>query len=76
METLDGLRSWLSDYLRSSWTDFYNPIVYRDAGVPEPYEARKEALSAAPCREHRERASANLIDYFLATGILAEAPAL
>jgi len=75
-ETLAGVRAWLADYLRSSWADFYNPAVYKDAGIDDPYGARKEALEAKPCREHRERASAKLVDYFLDTGILDEAPAL
>jgi hypothetical protein len=75
-ETLEGVRAWVGDYLRSSWNDFYNPAVYRDAGVSDPYAARKEALAAAPCRAHRERASAKLIDYFLDAGILTEAPSL
>jgi len=75
-DTLPGLRRWLSDYLRSSWNDFYNPAVYRDAGIPDPYEARKEALEAEPCRRHRERVSAKLVDYFLETGILGEVPSL
>jgi hypothetical protein len=75
-ETLAGVRAWLGDYLRSSWNDFYNPAVYRDAGLSDPYAARQEALAATPCREHRERVSAKLIDYFLDSGILTEAPAL
>ena len=74
--TLEGLREWLVNYLRASWADFYNPAVYKDAGVPDGYEARKFALEAEPCREHRARASKKLVDYFLETGILDEVPAL
>jgi hypothetical protein len=75
-ETLARVRSWLGDYLRSSWLDFYNPTVYRDAGVPDPYGAREAALASDACRSHRERASAGLLGYFLETGILTEVPAL
>ena len=74
--TLDGLRDWLGNYLRSSWNDFYNPAVYRDAGIADAYEVRQAALDAPACRAFRERVSTKLIDYFLDTGILAEAPAL
>lgn len=75
-ETLTGVRDWLAEYLRSSWADFYNPQVYRDAGVPDAYEARQAALAADVCREHRVRVSRKLLDYFLEVGILAEEPVL
>lgn len=75
-ETLAGVREWLAEYLRASWADFYNPQVYRDAGVPDAYEARQAALAADVCREHRVRVSRKLLDYFLEVGILAEEPAL
>jgi hypothetical protein len=75
-ETLAGLRDWLADYLRSSWADFYNPQAYRDAGVPDAYEARQAALTDDVCREHRVRVSRKLLDYFLEVGILAEEPVL
>ncbi|MDJ0866157.1 MAG: diiron oxygenase [Myxococcota bacterium] len=70
-EVLDDLRTWLADYLRSSWADFYNPSAYRDAEVPDAYAARKAALANPVCQEHRVRASRKLIDYFLDTGIMA-----
>lgn len=76
VETLDGMRSWLGAYLKSSWADFYNPSMYKDAGVPDAYEARKAALASGVCREHRERVSGKLVSYFLDTGILLEEPAL
>jgi hypothetical protein len=74
--TLEGLRRWLGDYLRSSWTDFYNPSVYRDAGVPDAYAARQAALADPGCAEHRHRVSRKLVDYFREVGILEEVPAL
>ncbi|MCG8591478.1 MAG: diiron oxygenase [Proteobacteria bacterium] len=75
-ETLAGLRSWLGDYMRSSWADFYNPSMYRDAAIPDAYPARQAALKHPACRAHRERASERLVKYFLDTGILEQAPEL
>jgi hypothetical protein len=75
-ETRNGVREWLAEYLRSSWADFYNPQVYRDAEIPNAYEARQAALAADVCREHRVRVSRKLLDYFLEVGILLEEPAL
>jgi hypothetical protein len=75
-ETLDGLRTWLPDYLRASWRDFYNPAVYRDAGIADPHGARDVALASPVCQAHRERVSEKLVRYFIDTGILLEAPSL
>ena len=75
-EVIDNLRAWLAEYLKSSWTDFYNPRVYRDAGIPDAYEVRQAALRSPVCLEHRRRVSKKLIDYFLETGILLSEPSL
>lgn len=75
-ETLGGFRTWLADYLRASWGDYYNPTMYRDAGIADAYEVRQMALGHPACATHRQRASAKLVKYFVGTGLLAEAPAL
>lgn len=75
-ETVQSFQKWLQDYLVSSWADFYNPSMYRDAGLEDAYAVRQRALSHPACRANRERASEKLIDYFVETGILDEAPAL
>ena len=75
-ETLAGFRKWLSEYLVSSWADFYNPTVYKDAGLANAYEIRQMAMAHPVCREFRERASSKLVKYFLKHGFLDEAPAL
>lgn len=81
-EVLTRFRGWLAQYLKSSWADFYNPSMYRDAGITresglgDPYELRQIALEHPACRAHRERASKKLITYFLRNGMLSEAPAL
>lgn len=71
-----SFQKWLADYLRSSWGDFYNPAVYKDAGLPDGYGIRKLALEHPACREMRERVSQKVIDYFLDVRLLDEAPAL
>lgn len=75
-ETLAGFRGWLVDYLRSSWGDYYNPAMYRDAGLDDGYELRQLALSNPAGVEHRRRASAKLVGYFIDCGLLAEEPVL
>ena len=62
--------------LISSWGDFYNPAVYKDAGIPDGYKVRKMALEHEACAAFREEASSKLVDYFLDIGLLSERPRL
>jgi hypothetical protein len=75
-ETLAGFRGWVGEFLRASWRDFYNPSVYRDAGVPDPFAARRIALESPVCRRHREVVSKSLLGFLLQAGILEAVPAL
>ncbi|GAB4568440.1 MAG: diiron oxygenase [Rhizobacter sp.] len=75
-ETLAGFREWLVAYLRASWGDYYNPAMYRDAGLADSYELRQMAMAHPVCAEQRKRASAKVVSYFIKTGLLAEEPSL
>lgn len=71
-----GFQKWLAQYLKSSWADFYNPTMYKDAGLEGAYKIRKAALAHPATAEHRERASRKLVNFFLENNLLAEEPAL
>ena len=75
-EILAGFRSWLVEYLRASWGDYYNPTMYRDAGLADAYEVRQMALAHPACAAHRQRASSKLVTYFVKIGLLADEPLL
>jgi hypothetical protein len=75
-EQLAGFRAWLVEYLKASWGDYYNPTMYRDAGLADGYELRQLAMTHPECAAQRRRASAKLVDYFIKTGLLTEEPAL
>lgn len=75
-DELASFRAWLVSYIDASWRDFYNPSVYRDAGVPDPYAAREQALRSPVCREHRQRCSARFLLNLVESGILTEVPTL
>lgn len=75
-DVLADFRAWLVEYLRASWGDFYNPTMYRDAGLAEAYQVRQMALGHPACAAHRQRASAKLVKYFIKTGLLSEEPLL
>lgn len=75
-EQLERFQTWLGNYFASSWTDFYNPSVYKDTGIENAYRVRKEALENPTCRAWRTKASERLMKFFLSNGFLRQAPTL
>ena len=75
-EQLAGFRQWLVDYLRASWGDYYNPSMYRDAGLADSYELRQMAMAHPAGVALRRAASAKLVTYFIKNGLLTEEPVL
>ncbi|MAG31873.1 MAG: hypothetical protein CL908_13375 [Deltaproteobacteria bacterium] len=75
-EQLASFQKWLCDYLVSTWGDFYNPSVYRDAGIDDAYQIRKMAIAHPTCRQMRTDVSQKIVDFFVKQGLLDEAPAL
>lgn len=73
---LATFRAWVVDYLDAAWRDFYNPSVYKDAGLEDPYGVRQAALAHPACRAHRNRVSGKLLAYLVDAGILLEEPVL
>ena len=73
---LFGVQTWLAQYLRASWADFYNPSMYRDAGIPDAFNVRAAIMAHPSSARLREAASAKLVRLFVDAGLLAEAPAL
>ena len=75
-EEMTSFQTWLANYLASCWGDFYNPTVYKDAGLKDGYGIRKMALQHDACKQMRERVSEKVVNYFLGVGLLSEPPAL
>ncbi len=75
-EQRQAFRTWLVDYINASWRDFYNPSVYRDAGIADPYAVREMALASPVCRAHRQRCSDKYVKNLITCEILLEAPVL
>jgi hypothetical protein len=75
-EQLEAFQSWLGKYFVSSWSDFYNPSVYRDAGLDNAYQLRLDAMSNPTQQAFRESTSAKLLKFFLKHGFLNKAPTL
>lgn len=75
-ETLQNLRQYLQNYFVGTWAEYYNPDVYKDAGLEKSYEIREKAFSYPQCRKHRQEVSAKCIRFFVDADILEEEPQL
>ncbi len=74
-EMLQCVRDDLQAFLLMTWKEYYNPDVYRDAGLDEPYELQEMAWQHPACIEHRKEVSGVLTKYLSENGILEETPA-
>ena len=69
------IRSYLAQFLVASWREYYNPDVYADAGLDDPWGVAETAWSAPAQREHRRSVSAKCTQFLITTGILTKEPA-
>ncbi len=74
--TLAGFRSWLAEYMRVMWVTFYNPVAYKDAGIPDAYEAARTAMASEYQTQLREKISAGVVKFFMKCGLLDAQPVL
>jgi hypothetical protein len=75
-ETRDGVREYLKNYIATTWKEYYNPAVYLDAGLENPFDIQEEAFQSEVTRAHRRQISTGCVRFLMETGILAELPQL
>ncbi|MBC7660574.1 MAG: diiron oxygenase [Chitinophagaceae bacterium] len=75
-ETLQGISIYLLSYMVATWKEYYNPEMYRDAGLSDSYEMMTEAWNCEAQKNLRREASSKCIRFFLDTGIITEEPDL
>lgn len=75
-QTTVSVRQYLSDYIIATWKEYYNPDVYKDAGLSQPYDLIDISWNSDLCRQHRQKVSARLIAFLKDKQILLEAPSL
>ncbi|MBA9006779.1 diiron oxygenase [Thermomonospora cellulosilytica] len=68
------IRAYLAQFLVATWREYYNPDVYADAGLADPWEVAEQAWSAPAQREHRRRVSAKVLGYLTGIGLLDKEP--
>lgn len=75
-EVLQNCRNYLSSYIVSTWKEYYNPDVYADAGLANPYDIVEKAWDNDAARNHRKKVSAKVISFLKEREMIAGEPAL
>jgi len=75
-ETLSGAREYLRGYITATWKEYYNPDVYKDAGLEDPYGLQQRVFADEHCRKHRREVSEKFLRYLVKQGILEKEPQL
>lgn len=63
-ERLAEVQAYLARYVRHSLETFYNPEMYRDAGLPEPLRLRQELLAHPARRKFHDQLLKRLRRFF------------
>jgi P-aminobenzoate N-oxygenase AurF len=66
----------LESYVVACWREYYNPEVYRDAGLADPVALREAAFAHPESRERRRAMSARCLRSLREAGVPVEEPAL
>lgn len=73
-QTVEDVRGYLAAFITSSWREYYNPDVYADAGLADPWEAAETAWRSPQQREHRRAVTAKCLGFLATEKILPEEP--
>jgi hypothetical protein len=71
---VDEIRGYLRQFFVASWREYYNPDVYADVGLPDPWRLADEAWATQAQRAHRREVSTRCLQFLLSTGIFTEEP--
>ena len=70
-EVVDGIRAHIEAFVTATWREYYNPDVYRDAGVAEPWAVARRAWDHPATRAHRDEITSFCVRPLVAAGVLA-----
>lgn len=68
----DELRDEVGDFFTATWREYYNPDVYADAGLDDPWALAETTWSAPVQRTHRRTVSIGCQEFLISAGILLE----
>jgi hypothetical protein len=52
--TRAGVRNYMASYVEATWREYYNPYVYRDAGLADAYQLARDTFAAPVARARRD----------------------
>jgi hypothetical protein len=70
------LRGYLESYVVATWREYYNPQVYRDAGLDDPWALARKTWQSPIALDHRKTVSARCLGFFVRAGVLEQEPVL
>jgi hypothetical protein len=75
-ETLFGVRHYIAGRIVRTWRDFYNPQVYEDAGLEDPFAIQERVFRSPSPRARRRKMIERCARHFIQCGILDREPPL
>lgn len=66
-----NLETYIGQYLVSTWREYYNPDVYADAGIVNPYDVAERVFHSETAQVFRRNVSETLISYMKKCGIVS-----
>jgi hypothetical protein len=75
VETRQAVKAALGDYISATLREYYNPEVYRDSGLTDPYGTYQDAMASQQCRARGKQMSRRCVSYLVHNGILEREPA-
>jgi len=68
------VQAYILAYIESTWKEYYNPYVYKDMQMKNPYALYECAWAMDGARVHREKAGRKCYKYLLDMGALIKEP--
>lgn len=65
------LQNYIRSYINSTWREYYNPDVYADAGLADPYDLSEKVFNSDVAQKFRLTVSENLMSYMKKCGIVS-----
>jgi hypothetical protein len=69
---LAQLDQYVRRYIETSLQSLYNPIVYRDAGIPDPYGFRAKVLADPARSAHHQKFLGRIVQFLSKSNIIAD----
>ena len=71
-EVVERIRADLDGYVTATWREYYNPDVYRDAGLAEPWAVARDAWDHPATRAHRDEVTRFCLRPLVAAGVFVQ----